>query len=351
VSLAKEVRTAENARKDRERVNRLREILRRARRGGRLGLGRLDADELAALPRLYRFASSLYARLESDQSDAAAAAKLRPLILKAHELLYRDLDRTNRPLVKRLAEFLFATSPRAIRAEWRLLTGSAAFFYGISLLAGWLVSRDLALAYTLFDSNTVDAEISQLIATADGAPFRGNFTFGLGESPGTAGWIMAHNMGVCVLFFGAALLPPLYLYVLASNGLMLGTYIAVAGHWDQAGAISSILWCHGVLELQAIILAGTAGLILVRAWVAPGPWSRREAMARESRRAWALLAPTFPLLFCAGLIEGFISPLAPHPVRVLVAVSSAVALVVWVTLGGRPARRPAPAPPTPPAGR
>jgi uncharacterized membrane protein SpoIIM required for sporulation len=259
--------------------------------------------------------------------------------LRAHELLYRDLDSVKRSLVSRTLEFLLATSPRAIRAEWRLILGSLAFFYGLSLLAAYLVSGDLALAYTLFDQSTVDAEISQLMATENGEPFQGNFTFGLGESPSTAGWIMAHNMAVCVVFFGAALLPPLYIYVLSANALMLGTYTAVAGHWDQAGAISSILWCHGTLELQAIILSGSAGLVLVRSWIAPGPWSRREAMARESRRAWALLAPTFPLLFCAGLIEGFISPHAPEGLRLAVAVASAICLVLWVMLGGRRAKR------------
>ena len=186
---------------DQEQVTRLGELLRRVGRGGRRGLGHLSGQELEELPRLYRFASSRYARLESDQSDPTAAAALRPLIFRAHEVLYRDLDRTNQPLARRLAEFLLATSPRAIRAEWRLIAGSCAFFYGLSLLAGWLVSRDLALAYTLFDPSTVDNEISQLIATESGEPFRGNFTFGLGESPSTAGWIMAHNMGVCVLFF------------------------------------------------------------------------------------------------------------------------------------------------------
>ena len=323
----------------RTRVTRLEEILGRLGRGGRGGLRRLEPDELLELPRLYRFASSLYARLESDQSAVALRARLRPLILRTHELLYRDLERSNRPLVRRALDFLLISSPRAIRSEWRLLLGSVVFFYGISLLAGWLVMEDLSLAYSLFDPSFVDTEISQLMATREGAPFRGNFTFGLGESPSTAGWIMAHNMAVCVLFFGAALLPPLYLYVLATNGLMLGTYTAVAGHWDQAGAISSILWCHGTLELQAIILSGSAGLVLVRSWIAPGPWSRREAMSRESRRAWALLAPAFPLLFCAGLIEGFISPHAPHGVRLAVAVTSALALGLWITLGGRPARR------------
>ena len=46
--------------------------------------------------------------------------------------------------------------------------------------------------------------------------------------------------------------------------------------------ISSILWCHGTIELQMIALAGMAGLVLIRAWIAPGPWSRARAMALES---------------------------------------------------------------------
>jgi uncharacterized membrane protein SpoIIM required for sporulation len=126
------------------------------------------------------------------------------------------------------------------------------------------------------------------------------------------------------------------------NGLMLGTYTAVAAHWGQGLAISSILWCHGVLEIQAIVLAGAAGLVLVRAWIAPGPWSRRHAMSLESARAWRLLAPVFPMLFVAGTIEGFVSPHAPTEVRVAVAVLTGIGLVAWIALGGRRIGSPAP---------
>jgi uncharacterized membrane protein SpoIIM required for sporulation len=181
----------------------------------------------------------------------------------------------------------------------------------------------------------VSQEIAQLEATAEGEPFRGNFTFGIGQSPTTAGWIMAHNMSVGVMFFGAGLVPPVFLLLPSVNGLMLGTYTAVAAHWGQAGAISSILWCHGVIEIQAIVLAGAGGLVLVRAWVAPGPWTRGHAMAIESRRAWKLLAPVFPLLFVAGTIEGFVSPHAPIGVRVATAVVTGLGMVAWVVLGGR----------------
>jgi len=58
-------------------------------------------------------------------------------------------------------------------------------------------------------------------------------------------------------------------------------------------------------------------------------------MSLESRRAWRLLAPVFPMLFLAGTIEGFVSPHAPIEVRIAVAVLSAIGIVGWITLGGR----------------
>ena len=234
----------------------------------------------------------------------------------------------------RLVRLFLEEAPRAIRAEWRLLSLSLALIYGLALLAYFAVSRDLDLAPSLLAPAMVEAEISQLEATANGEPFRGNFTFGWGESPAAAGMVTLNNIGVGILFFASALLPPLYLYVLSNNALMLGTYTAVAGHWGQAGAISSILWCHGVLEIQAIVLAGTAGLCLVRAWVRPRAYTRRHALQRESRRALLLLAPTVPILIFAGVIEGFVSPHAPIAVRVAVAVVTGVLLLVWALFGG-----------------
>ena len=125
---------------------------------------------------------------------------------------------------------------------------------------------------------------------------------------------------------------------LAVNGLMLGTYIGVASHWNQAGEINSILWCHGTLEIQAILLAAAGGLVLARAWIAPGPWTRGHAMALESKRAWRLLAAMFPMLVCAGLIEGFVSPHAGLELRLLVAGLSLLVMIAWFGFAGREPR-------------
>jgi len=302
-----------------------------------LGIGGMSEPDLIELPRLYRFAASEIARRETRGEGAAGASveRMRALVARAHAVLHRGLDRETRGILARSGEFLGREVPRAIRAEWRVIAASFALVYGLALVSFLVVRHDLDYAWSLMSPEMVSQEIAQLEATAQGEPFRGNFTFGIGQSPTAAGWIMAHNMSVGVLFFGAGLIPPVFLLFLAINGLMLGTYTAVAAHWGQAGAISSILWCHGVLEIQAIVLAGAGGLVLVRAWIAPGPWSRGHAMALESRRAWKLLAPVFPMLFLAGTIEGFVSPHAGLSVRVATAVLTGAAMIAWVLLGGR----------------
>lgn len=308
------------------------------------GARALDARAVEELPALYRRCCDLLAGREARGASDATTRSLRALLARAHGVLYQPFELQRESALRRTLRFLLATAPRAIRAEWRLGVALLSIFYGLALAAGFAVWRDLGLAYTLYDPAAVDATVEQLRATADGEPFRGNFTFGVGESPGAAGMILAHNIGVALLFFASALVPPLFAWIFAQNALMLGTYTALAGHWDQAGAISSILWCHGVVELQMIVLAGMAGLVLVRAWLMPGPWTRSHAMARESRRAWALLAPTLPLLFLSGLNEGFVSPHAPFAVRVAVAVGTGLLLAAWIAFGGRGGELVEPAP-------
>ncbi|HEX6885417.1 MAG TPA: stage II sporulation protein M [Planctomycetota bacterium] len=308
--------------------------LRRLLAGGR-PLARWSGEELLALTPLYRRACTHLARLEQEGEAPERTAELRALVAAAHARLFAREERTSLPWSARALAFLLVDGPRAVRAEKRLLALAFAFFYGL-VLASWLgVSRDLDLAYSLLAPAMVEQELEQLAAVAEGEPFRGNFTFGLGESPTTAGRILLHNIGIGVLFFASGLLPPIFALLLATNGLMVGTYTAVAGHFGQAGAISSILWTHGMLELQALVLAGAAGLVLVRAWIRPGVHTRGQAMLRESRRALELFLPVVPMLVVAGLIEGFVSPHAPPGVRLTVAGASALALVGWGALGTR----------------
>ncbi len=306
----------------------LREVGTRGPRG-------LSERALVELPHLYRFVSSLQARLETSGEDSASLARLRPLLFAAHGILHRDLEEGRGARLRQLARLYLVAAPRAIRSEWRLLLASFLLFYGLAAAAFALVQSDLSLAYSMLPREVVDSEIAQLRSAEQGAAFRGNFDFGTGSSAVTAGGVMGNNIKVALLFFASALIPPLYVMVLAANALMIGSYTAVAAHWDQAGSISSILWCHGTLEIQAIVLAGTAGLVLLRGLASSGPWSRAYALRLAGRHAMRLLAPVLPMLVLAGLIEGYVSPHAPFGTRVLVAVSSGALLLAWATFSGR----------------
>lgn len=299
------------------------------------GLSSLSESELFELVRLYRFASTRVSLYETEKRSPEIIANVRNLTARAHALLAPREIASKESFLSRFSHFYFQEVPRAIRAEWKLILTAFVILYGIAAVSWAVVARDIDVAWSLFDQNAVANEIEQLQNTPAGTDFRGNFTFGKDESAQTSGMIMAHNMFVGVVAFAAALVPPFYAYILATNGLMLGTYTGVAGHFGQAGSISSILWCHGTLELQAIVLAGAAGLVLVRAWIAPRAWSRRHALKLEAAKAWTLLAAVFPMLFFAGLIEGFVSPHVAHPARLSVAIASGVILLTWVLLGGR----------------
>lgn len=300
---------------------------------GRLGL--LTDAELLELSRLYRYAATRVSQYATEGRSPEAVARVAALTTRAHALLAAPPRRASEPWHRRAARHYLVDVPRAIRAEWKILAASFLILYGLAAVSWYAVARDLDDAWALFSPEAVAVEIRQLEETKPGEPFRGNFTFGLDESSRTAGMIMTHNMGVGVLFFASALVPPLYVLLLATNGLMVGTYTGVAGHYGQAGNILSILMCHGTIELQAFVIAGAAGLALLRAWIAPGPWSRRHALRLESRRGWLLLSAVFPMLFVAGLIEGFVSPHAPTNARLAVAVGTGILLIAWIVFSGR----------------
>jgi uncharacterized membrane protein SpoIIM required for sporulation len=304
-------------------------------RAHKRGVRALTAVELAALPALYRFAATRLSRAQTAGANPRRTQKLAGLVAQAHALLYRDLSAAPGSLRTRIMQLLLRDCPRTIRAEWRMLALSCGAFYGLAALAYFLVSRDLELAFTFLNERALLVQLEQLRETAPGESFRGNFTFGFSVSANAAGAIIANNIFVAVLFFGSALLPPLFILLLGFNALMIGTYLGVAAHWDQALNISSILMCHGVLELQALALAGAAGLMLARGLYLPGVWSRSVALRREAARGWRLFAGILPMLIAAGLIEGYVSPHAGTPTRVIFMLVSALLLAMWVGLGGR----------------
>lgn len=152
--------------------------------------------------------------------------------------------------------------------------------------------------------------------------------------------IMTNNLQVAILAFaGGILLGTLSVYVLVSNGLLLGAVFGYTQAHGLATDLAAFVSPHGYLELSVVFIAGAAGLQMAWALLSPGLLGRRDALALAARRAVLLLVGAAPLLVIAGLVEGFVSP-SDLPRELKLALGPLTALALYTFLLWRPAPRP-----------
>jgi uncharacterized membrane protein SpoIIM required for sporulation len=135
--------------------------------------------------------------------------------------------------------------------------------------------------------------------------------------PAMATVIFTNNIRVAFFAFAGGVLFGLgTVYVLVSNGLMLGGVLGAAQFYGVAPLLWAFISPHGYLELSCIVIAGAAGLMLGDALLRPGLLMRREALPRAARQAIELVLGAAPVLVVAGLIEGNVSPNEAVPIAV-----------------------------------
>ncbi len=136
-----------------------------------------------------------------------------------------------------------------------------------------------------------------------------------------------------------AITPPgaFTVYLMAYNGLSIGAISALVSQNNLAYPFWAFVLPHGSLELPAIFFAGGAGLLLARAILFPGRYSRRDALRVYGTQAAKLVYGIAPMLLISGLIEGFFSPnpAIPNLLKYVVGVALFLLLVAYCS------RRPA----------
>lgn len=282
-------------------------------------MGRTEIRDFA---RLYRRASTDLAIARAEGSDSPAVHYLNQLVGRAHGLIYR----TQRGGFYSILQFYRYDFPRAVRGAWPFILAAC----GIFLTAG-LVSFFATYADEEFSSIVAPGMLAQIAS-------RKNWTEAIaGFSALASSGIMTNNILVTFLAFALGITAGIgTLWVLAFNGLMLGSIVSLCVKY-RFSPILIFVTAHSVLELSAIFIAGGAGLMLGVALIAPGPFSRRDALAERSRKAVRLVLGCIPLLVLAGLIEGYLSPAPVSPaLKFATAGLSGVALVLYVLKPSKP---------------
>jgi uncharacterized membrane protein SpoIIM required for sporulation len=294
---------------------------------GRLGgssLRQMEREEVRELGRIYRRTASDLAIARSESRDPRLVNYLNNLVIRAHGRIYRADAQGGR----RLWEFFSKGFPRTFRRTWRYTALAFAVFW-IFAVAGFVGTKR-------------DADFSELAGIPPS--FRAQVNSGErwwedlneGNQVGSS-LIMTNNIKVMFLAFALGALVGLgTLYILASNGAMIASLLALVYRAGYGNELLTFMIGHGVIELSCIFLSGGAGLLIGSAMLLPGDLSRADALKTRGLDAIRLVAGCVPILVVAGTIEGFVSPSPINPaIKFAVGITTGIALYAYLLLAGR----------------
>ncbi len=271
---------------------RLERLLDQCQRDGLKSLTRLELQELGLL---YRQAAADLSAQREDPSGKSYARYLNLLLSRAHNTIYTGQKSSARGIL----HFYRYTYPRIFRQNLSLVTTAFLLF-----VAGGLAGMLLSLVRPEFMSMFLGP---RMMETIDHHKMWTDSVRGV--MPLASSGIMTNNLTVSFVAFAGGITAGLFtVYSMVFNGLLIGTI----GTACWLGGMSLPLWSfvapHGVLELPAIFIAGGAGLRIAQGMLFPGFLSRSDSLAKSGGEAIRLLVGVIPILFLAGMIEGFISP-------------------------------------------
>ncbi len=295
--------------------------------------GRLSPDEIYELGRLYRAATSDLAYAQGAGYDRALLEYLNRCVARAHAHVYAKAPESG---LQRIADFYARAFPREFRRSLPYIAICTALTLACAVIAYVIVRGHPADAYALLPKFLVSEKIRKSLHDS-------NFAVDPGFAPAMSAAIIANNVKVAIIAFaGSVTLGALTLYIIATNGLMLGGMGALFTNAGFGNDFWATIAPHGVIELTAIQVAGAAGLLIAAAIVYPGRMRRRDLIVANARRAGTLILGVASMLIVAGTIEAFVSPRRlPASVRIAFGLFTAVTLILYFAGAGttRPIRR------------
>jgi uncharacterized membrane protein SpoIIM required for sporulation len=287
----------------------------------------LSEAQVHDISRLYRAATSDLALAKRDFPRNEITVYLNQLVARAHAVVYRS-----EPLaLKRLWHFVTKGFPRLFRETWGF-TFFAAMLTIVLAVGSGIVTYLKPEAATLL----LPPEYHRLISIVEDKELW--IDIPVEDRPYASSFIMRNNIQVSFLAFAGGLtMGLLTLWMLFTNGLVLGTLTGLTAYHGIGFELWTFVIGHGVIELSIIFIAGGSGLMLGWALLRPGLMRRRDALAQAARKAVYLLLGAVPWLVVAGTIEGFISPNndIAVPIHWAVGIGSGILLYSYLLLAGR----------------
>lgn len=248
--------------------------------------------------------ASYYIQLTNDLSfaqtyfpDSKTLAYLNSLASEAHQKIYITKKETSNKIVS----FWKYEFPLFFKQYHKTLLFTFLFFMSAVTIGAVSTINDDSFVRLILGDAYVNMTIENI---ENGEPMA------VYKSSGQIGMFLGitiNNIRVGIIAFAAGIFFSVgTIYVLFSNGIMLGAFITF---FYTQGILekTSTVWLHGTIEISVIVIAGCAGLVMGNSFLFPKTYSRRVSFMKGAKDGLKIIISTFPFFIIAGFIEGFIT--------------------------------------------
>ena len=260
-----------------------------------------DPDELA---NGYIQLTNDLAYAQTYYEESKTLLYLNALASQAHQKIYKNKKESG----NRLFNFWLTEFPLFFR-QYQQTLGIAFLIFGIATVIGSISAlNDSSFVRLILGDGYVNETLNNIEAGDPAAIYKG------GSEIGSFLGITINNIRVAFLAFAFGVITSIgTVYILFSNGIMLGAFITFFYTKGVFFEANKQIWLHGTIEISVIIVAGCAGLIMGNSILFPKTYSRRASFMKGAKDGLKVVVSTIPFFIVAGFIEGFITRYTDMP--------------------------------------
>lgn len=288
---------------------------------------RLTGAEVDELVDLYQRVSTHLSMVRTASTDSVLVGRLSGLVAGARAAV----TGAHAPLWSEFVRFWTVSFPVVAYRGWRWWLGTAVVFLFVVVVVALWVSGNPEVQSSLKTPSEIEELVNHDFASYYSEHPAGSFALQV--------WV--NNSWVsfqCIAF--AILLGIPIPWVLFQNAFNLGVMAAFMFDAGKGDIFLGLLTPHGLLELTAVFLAGSAGMQLGWSVVSPGNRPRGQVLAERARAVVAVAIGLIVVLGISGLIEALVTPSPlPTSVRIGIGVAAEIAFLAYIFHFGRKAAR------------
>ncbi len=285
-------------------------------------------------PLLYRNICRDYSLAQKRCYTPAVTKRLHNLVLRGH----RQLHKPKKAAFSAVCFFLWHTFPNQLRQSFYYFLFALFLFLAPALITGvFCYINPLGLQQIL--STQRAAEIENMYNPAEGSGSR-SITRTEEKDFLMFGYYIKHNTSIGLTTFAGGLFFGLGAFAaLIYNGLVIGGVSGHLSHPPFAEAFWPFVAGHSSWELTAIVISGTAGIILGKSILYPGRYSRADSLRLTAPKALHLAMGAAVMFFIAAFIEAFWSAsLVPPALKYIFSLLNWGSVIFYLSFSGREGR-------------